>query len=273
LLAITTRWERRHHGKGTEPAGFAAVPTHSEVVRLDERRVAVNSPYQDEERYWRRPEPLYTVLAPLIDLTARIVVDVRVVGSEHLPRHGPVLLVANHVSFLDPCVLFAVAHRHGRRLRFVALHDLFSAPLLGWLLRRGRMIPVSRGRGADEMIRAVCEALEAAQAVLVYPEGTIPSPGSGARARPGAGSLALQTTAPVVPVASWGLERGRPAARLRRRAGVAFGPRVDLSGWRGRTDRAARMQASEAMLAAVRSLLPRAREVAVEGLRSSGNHA
>jgi 1-acyl-sn-glycerol-3-phosphate acyltransferase len=67
--------------------------------------------------HWDRPEPLYRALAPLLALVVRIVVRVRVAGIEHLPPDGPVLVVANHVSFLDPCMLFAIAHRRGRKLR------------------------------------------------------------------------------------------------------------------------------------------------------------
>jgi 1-acyl-sn-glycerol-3-phosphate acyltransferase len=173
-----------------------------------------------------------------------------------------VLLVANHVSFLDPCVLFVVAYRHGRRLRFLALSELFSVPVLGWLLRRGRMIPVARGLNPEQMVYDACVALEAGQAVLVYPEGTIPSPGAAARGRAGAGSLALRTTAPVVPVASWGLERERRTPWPRRRAGIAFGPPIDLSRWRGRADRTTLLESSDAMLRAVRQLIVEARRAA-----------
>ena len=205
---------------------------------------------------WQRPEPLYPILAPVIDLFARVVLDLRVVGGDRLPRRGAVLLVANHVSWLDPPALFVVAHRLGRRLRFVALSTLFDVPVVGWLLRRGRMIAVARGSGTDAMVREASRALAAGQALLVYPEGTIPRPGSPVGGRPGAGLLALTIDAPVIPLASAGLERGRRWWRLRRPAVVVVGDPVDLTRWRGSVDRRAQLEASAALLDAVRALLP-----------------
>jgi 1-acyl-sn-glycerol-3-phosphate acyltransferase len=179
-------------------------------------------------------------------------------GVGNLPRRGPVLLAANHVSYLDPCVLAAVAHRAGRRIRFLALADLFSKPGLGWLLREGRMIPVHRGRGAEAMVRAARNALAAGEAVLVYPEGTIPAPGQRVEAQRGAGLLALATSAPVVPVGSWGLERrGRKRPPLRRRAAVVFGAPLDFEQSGPQPDRRAQQEAAAALLEAIRE---RARE-------------
>jgi 1-acyl-sn-glycerol-3-phosphate acyltransferase len=209
---------------------------------------------------WERREPLYPVLAPMIDFIARIVLDLRVVSGDRVPRRGAVLLVANHVSWLDPPALFVVAHRLGRRLRFVALSTLFDVPVVGWFLRRGRMIAVSRGSGAGAMVKEASRALAAGQALLVYPEGTIPHPASPVGGRPGAGLLALTIDAPVIPLASAGLERGARWWRARRPAVVVFGDPVDLSPWRGRVDRRAQLEASAALLDAVRALVPAAEE-------------
>ena len=96
------------------------------------------------------------------------------------------------------------------------------------------MIPVTRGRGAARMADDACAALDAGQAVLVYPEGTIVPPGQTRPARPGAGLVALRTSVPVLPIASHGVERRRP--RLRRQVTVVIAP-VDLSSCHGRLDR------------------------------------
>jgi 1-acyl-sn-glycerol-3-phosphate acyltransferase len=122
---------------------------------------------------------------------------------------------------------------------------------VGWVLRGTRMIPVARGRGVARMAEDACAALEAGQAVLVYPEGTIVPPGQSRPARTGAGLVALRARVPVLPIASQGVERHR-----RRRVTVVVGAPVDLSSWQGRLDRQAQLQVSAALLASVQALRP-----------------
>jgi 1-acyl-sn-glycerol-3-phosphate acyltransferase len=208
-------------------------------------------------RRWQRPERLYDLLAPLARLVVWVLADLRVVGAERIPTHGGVLLAANHVSFLDPLVLALALYDCGRRkVRFLALADLFDHPLVGWVLRGTRMIPVARGRGVARMADDACAALEAGQAVLVYPEGTIVPPGQTRPARPGAGLVALRASVPVLPIASCGVERRRRRGLppLRRRVTVVVGPAVDLSSWHGRLDRQAQLEASAALLTSVQAL-------------------
>jgi 1-acyl-sn-glycerol-3-phosphate acyltransferase len=207
--------------------------------------------------WWQRPERLYDLLAPLARLVVWVLADLRVVGAERIPTHGGVLLAANHVSFLDPLVLALALYDCGhRKVRFLALADLFDRPLVGWVLRGTRMIPVARGRGAERLAEDACAALEAGQAVLVYPEGTIVPPGQSRPARPGAGLVALRASVPVLPIASCGVERRRRRrlAPLRRPVSVVIGPPVDLSPWHGRLDRQAQLEASAALLTSVQAL-------------------
>jgi 1-acyl-sn-glycerol-3-phosphate acyltransferase len=164
---------------------------------------------------------LHQLLAPLARLIVWLLADLRVVGAERVPARGGVLLAANHVSFLDPVVLAVALYACGRRkVRFLALADLFDHPLVGWVLRGTRMIPVARGRGAARMADDACAALDAGQAVLVYPEGTIVPPGQTRPARPGAGLVALRASVPVLPIASRGLERHQSAIWCPGRLGV-----------------------------------------------------
>lgn len=217
---------------------------------------------------WRGREPLFGCVALVVRLLVWVLVDVRVLHLERLPRAGPVLLPANHVSKLDPPVLGVVALRARRRVRFLAVEGLFSTRVLGWALRATRMIPVRRGGGPDRMVADARAALAAEQAIILYPEGTIPRGQQVLTGRPGAGLLALEAAAagvPVIPMASSGLDRrgtGRVPRLRRRTAAVTLGPPVDLSPWEGRRDRAAQLEASAAMLDAVRALVPEAEDAA-----------
>ncbi|MDQ3973253.1 MAG: 1-acyl-sn-glycerol-3-phosphate acyltransferase, partial [Actinomycetota bacterium] len=145
-------------------------------------------------------------------------------------------------------------------------------PLVGWVLRRAGQIPVVRGAGVEAMAAPACRALERGQTVLVYPEGTIPPPGHRPPARRGAGVLALRTSAPIIPVAMWGMEpRGRGLGRvpIRRPAAVVFGQALDLAAWRGRQEDEAAQHVSDLMLASVRDLLPRAQALAAGRVEDS----
>ena len=84
------------------------------------------------------------VFYPLTWLLARR----RSAGLEHLPASGPVLLVCNHVSYLDPVYTAVFVHRAGRVPRFLAKDSLWKVPVLGPVLRGSRQIPVSRGRAS-----------------------------------------------------------------------------------------------------------------------------
>lgn len=224
-----------------------------------------------KERRWDAPEPFYRWVAPVVDRVVGAWVRLAIQGAEHLPQDGPVLLVANHVSVIDPIGLAVAGYRMGRRLRFLALATLFAAPVQGWLLRVTRMIPVHRGGGVERMVADALPALAQGQAVLVYPEGRIVRPGEPSVARPGVGLLALRSGVTVVPVATWGLGpgqgtglpgRGLRGRGLRRRAGISLGAPVDLTAWAGRMDRTAQIEAATALLDAVHALTPAARRVA-----------
>lgn len=202
-----------------------------------------------------RPEPVWWVGARVLDLAVRALVDLRIVGLEHLPRAGAALLAANHVSYLDPVVLLVVAHRAGRKVRFLTVQEAFDRPVTGWFFRVGRHIPVAEGSRQLRALRAARDALDAGELVLVYPEGTIPAQPGAAAAKRGIGWLAATSGVPVVPIGTEGLER-QPGRRPfpRRRACVAVGAPVvldDLPAGRGR----ARDEAASArILDAVRGL-------------------
>lgn len=131
-------------------------------------------------------------------------------GQEHLGEHGQGIVVApNHISWFDPLVIAHFLHDSGRPPRFMGKQAVFDVPLVGQLIRGAGQIPVSRDKDPHLALAAAEEAIRAGESVVMYPEGTITRdpdvwPMTG---RTGALRLALETGAPLVPVAQWGAQR------------------------------------------------------------------
>src|SRR5215210_192291 len=151
-----------------------------------------------------RPLLLLThlVLRPLILLFFRL----GRTGLEHVPARGAFLLAANHRSFLDPWIIACCARRP---IYFMAKSELFEWRLVGRLLNALGAFPVHRGESDETTMETARLLLERGEAVVVFPEGTRIRRGYLRRPRPGVGRLALETGAPVVPIAVLGSERAR----------------------------------------------------------------
>src|ERR671931_384263 len=134
------------------------------------------------------------------------------IGREHIPAEGPVILASNHRSFLDPFVIAVMARRP---IYFVAKKELFINRPIAWLLGALGAFPIDR-HGGDQAAMATARAiLERGDGVLIFPEGTRIRPGALGRAKRGVGRLALETGAPVVPIAVHGTEAVRNGWRIR----------------------------------------------------------
>jgi glycerol-3-phosphate dehydrogenase (NAD(P)+) len=136
---------------------------------------------------------------------------VRRVGREHVPD-GAVILASNHRSFLDP---FIVGICLNRPVYFVAKKELFDKRLTGWFLNCLGAFPIRRGESDEESVETAKQILSRGDALVIFPEGTRIREGSLGRAKRGVGRLALETGAPVVPVAVHGTERARRGWLLR----------------------------------------------------------
>ncbi|MBJ7521788.1 MAG: 1-acyl-sn-glycerol-3-phosphate acyltransferase, partial [Solirubrobacteraceae bacterium] len=133
-------------------------------------------------------------------------------GRKHLPKDGPVIFAANHRSFLDP---FVIAAMYPRPMYFVAKKELFQRRWQAWILNSLGAFPVDRGAGDSDAMGTARQILERGDAVLIFPEGTRIRPGGLGRPRRGVGRLALETGAPVVPVAVIGTEQIRTKWKIR----------------------------------------------------------
>jgi 1-acyl-sn-glycerol-3-phosphate acyltransferase len=136
------------------------------------------------------------------------------VGREHLPRSGPLLLASNHRSFLDPFVIGTLVRRP---VYYMAKRELFEKRWQAWILNALGAFPVDRGAGDRAAMDTARAILERGDCVVVFPEGTRMRPGPLGDPKRGIGRLAVETGAPVAPVAVIGSDAVRRGWRIRPR--------------------------------------------------------
>lgn len=174
----------------------------------------------------------------------RVIARRRYVGMQRIPTTGPALIVANHISHVDPIFDAVYIRKSGRIPHVLAKASLWKIPVVRRVLTGTGQIPVERGGGAGQAALAqAIAALAAGQVVLIYPEGTVTREPGGwpMRPRPGVAALALSGDFPVIPVAHWGSNhvytsygkgmRFKPLPR--KDVHVVAGDPIDLSPWRG----------------------------------------
>lgn len=127
-------------------------------------------------------------------------------GIEHLPAEGPVVLASNHIGYLDFMTLAAAGRDRGRDVRFLCRHDVWHQRAARRPMTGMRHVPVDRAAPAAAYLgtRAL---LRQGEAVGVFPEAGISHSFLVRSLMPGAAALALETGAPLVPVAQWGTQR------------------------------------------------------------------
>ncbi len=181
-------------------------------VYLDARRAS----HFDRFHAWartREPDGLYTFIRVVSYPYCRLVFRLRAERRENVPAEGPVILAPNHFSAMDHWFVGIMLRR---KVRFMAKSQLFKGPFLEFVLSHAGAFPVRRGQRDEQAIETALMLLAQGQVLVIYPEGGRSRSGRmGSRARPGLGRLALESGAPIVPVALHGSERARNWRRLR----------------------------------------------------------
>jgi len=191
--------------------------------------------------------PTYAQVRRFFGALVRAVYRLEVVGANRLPVTGPAVVAPNHDSVLDGIVLGAAI---SRELRFVAKAELWRSRLLAWMLDGLGAIPIERGRGDYLAAARVLQALDAGQAVVIFPQGAV----RGDRVwKQGAAHAALVTGAPLVPIRLVGTARALSRGRIGfPRLRVIIGEPIEVA--RAPEDPAAATALTEQLRVAVESL-------------------
>ncbi|MCW5581863.1 MAG: 1-acyl-sn-glycerol-3-phosphate acyltransferase, partial [Luteimonas sp.] len=138
---------------------------------------------------------------------------IRTEGLDHIPEEGPALLVCNHVSYMDALILAATIPRP---VRFVMYHRIFDIPVMNWIFRTARAIPIASPREDAALMERAFDAIDAALAegepVGIFPEGALTKDGEIAAFKSGVEKILARAAArgqvvPVVPMALRGMWR------------------------------------------------------------------
>jgi 1-acyl-sn-glycerol-3-phosphate acyltransferase len=159
----------------------------------------------------REPNWVYELVRVLTVLYGLIFFRMTCIASDNVPASGNAILAPNHFSFMDHFFTGAFIRR---RVRFMAKSQLFTKPMQ-WIYSPGGVFPVRRGYADEDAFITANAILERGATIVMYCEGGRSRSGRvGDRARPGIGRLALQSGAPVVPIAIYGSQRVRNWKRL-----------------------------------------------------------
>jgi 1-acyl-sn-glycerol-3-phosphate acyltransferase len=187
----------------------------------DDRPKEYFDPFHARVRAGEPEAKVYEPVRVITVLHALITFGARAIGSEKVPG-GPLILAPNHASFMDHFFAGAFVRR---RIQFMAKSQLFTNPIATWIFNHGGVFPVRRGHQDDEAFISAYKILERGGAIGMYCEGGRSRNGQiAAEARPGIGRLALESGAPVVPVAILGSYQVRNWKRLQfPRVTVSYG--------------------------------------------------
>ncbi|MCG7295769.1 1-acyl-sn-glycerol-3-phosphate acyltransferase [Corynebacterium afermentans] len=134
-------------------------------------------------------------------------IEVTVIGAENIPAESGALLAGNHTGYADFILMGTGPYLHGERLvRFMAKKSVFDVPVLGWLLKLMKHVPVDRARGGASIAPAV-QMLREGNLVGIFPEATISRSFELANFKTGAARIAHQAGVPLVPCVIWGSQR------------------------------------------------------------------
>ena len=243
--------------------------TEEKLVELKDQVYKDPRPASHFDRFHERsrtrdPDWVYEAVRLATTLYAWLFFRARGFGSEKVPASGPVILAPNHFSFMDH---FFLGTSIRRKVRFMAKSQLFQPPMQ-WIYTHGGVFPVRRGYADEEAFTTANRILDRGGVIAMYSEGGRSRTGKLSESvRPGIGRLALESGAPIVPIAIHGSSRVRNWKRLQfPKVTVLYG---DPIRW-GRIEHPTRDEQQEvanAIFAEIRTLYDRLESLGRRGVK------
>jgi 1-acyl-sn-glycerol-3-phosphate acyltransferase len=154
----------------------------------------------------------YPLVRAIVSPICLLLYRTRAIGVKNVPRSGPLILAPNHFSQMDH---FFTGVYLRRQVRFMAKSQLFGPPVLTYIYKHGGVFPIRRGHKDDEAFKTAFTILDRGEMLLIYIEGGRSRSGELGEPKRGVGQLALESGAPVVPVAIHGSAGVRRWRRFR----------------------------------------------------------
>jgi 1-acyl-sn-glycerol-3-phosphate acyltransferase len=175
---------------------------------------------------------------------------------QKIPHQGPMILVGNHVNFLEAPVL--IPHLDPRPVTGVAKRESWKNPLFYFLFNQWEVIPIDRGTVDREAFRLSIAALDQGKLLAIFPEGTRSKDGCLLQGKPGVVALALRSKAPLIPMAFYGYEDFWPNLKRLRRTNfhIAIGKPFCLDTQGEAFSRDTRQAVTDEIMCKVAELLP-----------------
>jgi len=183
---------------------------------------------------------MYWVFKGILKPILRGLYSIKAEGRENLPKKGPAIIAANHLSFLDSFFIPLVVQK--RKVTYLAKADYFKSWKTAWFFNMVGQIPTERegGKKSEQALNAALDVLKEGKLLGIYPEGTRSPDGRLYRGRTGVARLALQAGVPVIPTGLIGtpevmpIDRKIPRLTGRLPVRVRFGEPLDFSRYAGR---------------------------------------
>jgi len=169
------------------------------------------TPNQNQDSIPAVPKGFHRTLRYTARILFKLLHDIRIVGQEHVPESGPVILASNHPTYLDPVFIICGLKR---QVRFLAWERLFQIPLLRQMMIWYGTIPVNLDRPGRGSFQAAVKVLRAGEVFGIFPEGGRSDFGYMNPLKSGVARLALLTGAPIVPISVIGANRVWPKRNL-----------------------------------------------------------